>query len=92
MNGYLVSAGTAAILVGANAVSSYAIGRSDLYDARQKAVQIALVWLLPIIGLLLVVGILWSNYERPSTIGDHPEHKIPDFAGALNDHQRGDYL
>jgi hypothetical protein len=94
MNGYLIFAGAAAILLGANAAGSYAVGRSDFYDFRQKAVQIALVWLLPLFGLLLVDGILWSNYERQTT-GDHPKHKIPDFAwpnGALNDHQHGDLL
>ncbi len=93
MNGYLILSGAAAILIGANAVGSYAVGRSDLYDARQKAVQIALIWLVPIFGLLLVGGVLWSNYERPSSTGDHPEHQIPDFAwpnGGLNDYQHGD--
>jgi hypothetical protein len=79
VNGYLIFA-VAAILFSANAVGSYAIGRSDFYDSRQKAVQIALVWLLPIFGLLLAGGVLWSNYERPSSSGDHPEDKIPDFA------------
>ncbi len=95
MNGNLIFAGAAAILVCANAVGSYAVGRSDLYDPRQKAVQIAMVWLFPIFGLLLVGGILWSNYERSPLTGDHPEHKIPDFAwpsGSLDDFQRGDPL
>jgi cytochrome c-type biogenesis protein CcmH/NrfF len=80
VNGYLVFAVVATILFGANAIGSYAVGRSELYDSRQKTVQIALVWLLPIFGLLLVGGVLWSNYERPSSTGDQPEHKIPDFA------------
>lgn len=80
MNGYLVFAVAATILFAANTIGSYALGRSDFYDSQQKAVQIALIWLLPIFGLLLVGGVLWSNYERPSSTGDHPEHKIPDFA------------
>lgn len=93
MNGYLIFAVAAATLLGANAVGSYAIGRSDFYDSRQKTVQIALVWLLPIFGVLLVGGVLWSNYERPSTPGDHPKHEIPDFAwpnGGADDCQHGD--
>ena len=93
MNGYLVFAVTTAILLGANAAGSYAVGRSDFYDSRQKTVQIALVWLLPIFGLLLVGGVLWSNYERPSSAGDHRKHQIPDFAwpiGGADDHQHGD--
>lgn len=81
MNGYTVLAMTAAILVGANIFGSYAVGRSNFYDVRQKAVQIALIWLLPVFGLLLVGGVLWSNYERPSPIGDPPEHVIADFVG-----------
>ncbi len=95
MNGYLIFGVAATILFGANVACSYAVGRSDFYDSRQKGVQIALVWLLPLFGLLLVGGILWSNYERPSTSADHSEHTIPDFAwpnGALNDHQHGDLL
>ena len=93
MNGYLIFAIAAAVLLAANAVASYAVGRSDFYDSRQKTVQIALVWLLPIFGLLLVGGVLWSNYERPTSAGDHPEHQIPDFAWPVdgtNDHQHGD--
>ena len=92
MNGYLIFAVAVAILFGLNAVGSYAVSRSEFYDSRQKTVQIALVWLLPIFGLLLVGGVLWSNYERPASTGDHPEHKIPDFAwpsGGANDYQHG---
>ena len=93
MDEYWVLAVTATILFGANAVCTYAVCRSDFYDSRQKTVQIALVWLLPIFGLLLVGGVLWSNYERPSSTGDHREHQIPDFAwpiGGADDHQHGD--
>jgi hypothetical protein len=90
VNGYLVIAVAATILFGANSIGSYAVGRSDFYDAQQKTVQIALIWLLPIFWLLLVGGVLWSNYEQPSSTGDHPEHGIPDFAwpnGGLDDTQ-----
>jgi cytochrome c-type biogenesis protein CcmH/NrfF len=93
LNGYLIFAVAAVILCSANAVGSYAVGRSDFYDSRQKTVQIALVWLLPIFGLLLVGGVLWSNYERPSSTGEHPEHDNPDFAWpnvGLDDYQHGD--
>lgn len=93
MNGNLVFATATAILVGANAVASYAVCRSYFYDSRQKMVQIALVWLLPIFGLLLVGGVLWSNYERPSSAGGDTAHTIPDFAwpnGGLDGSQDGD--
>jgi hypothetical protein len=93
MDGHLIFAVAAAVLFGANALGSYAVGRSDFYDSRQKTVQIVLVWLLPIVGVLLVGGVLWSNYARPSPTGEHPEHKIPDFAwpgGGSDDFQHGD--
>ena len=76
---YCVLAVAATILFGANAVCTYAVCRSDFYESRQKIFQVALVWLVPIFGLLLVGGVLWSNYARPRTTGDHPEHKIPEF-------------
>ena len=79
MNEHWALAVAATILFGANAVCTYAVGRSDFYESRQKTVQIALVWLVPIFGLLLVGGVLWSNYARPPSTGDRPEHKIPDF-------------
>ena len=44
------------------------------------------------IGVLLVGGVLWSNYARPSPPGEHPEHKIPDYAwpgGGSEDYQHG---
>ena len=90
MNEYLIFSTALAILFGANAFGSFAVGRSDFYDSRQKKVQIALVWLIPVFGLLLVGGILWSNYERPSSTGDHAEHNIPDFAGGVDGYQHGD--
>jgi hypothetical protein len=89
---YWAFALAATILFGANAVCTYSVGRSDFYESRQKTVQIALVWLFPIFGLLLVGGVLWSNYAKPSLAGDHPEHKIPDFALAgrgPDDYQNG---
>jgi len=92
VNEYWAFALAAASLFGANAVCTYTVGRSDFYESQQKAIQIALVWIVPIFGLLLVGGVLWSNYARPSPAGDHPEHKIPDFAVAgrgPDDYQHG---
>jgi hypothetical protein len=58
VNGYLILAVVTTVLFRANIIGSYAVGRSDFYDSRQKTVQIGLVWLLPIFGLLLVAGVL----------------------------------
>jgi hypothetical protein len=43
---------------------SQRVWRSDFYDGRQKAVQYALLWLLPIVGTVLVWMFLRS--ERPT--------------------------
>ena len=40
------------------------VGRSAFYSSSQKALQIGLVWFLPIFGSLLVAGVLWSNNDR----------------------------
>ena len=92
MDEYRVLAVAATILFGANAVCTYAVCRSYFYESRQKIFQVAMVWLVPILGLLLVGGVLWSNYARARTTGDHPEHKIPDFVlagGGPDDYQNG---
>lgn len=61
---YVIPVVLAAALIGLNAVVTYAIGRSALYSSRQKAMQMGLVWLLPMFGSLLVGGVLWSDFDR----------------------------
>lgn len=61
---YLIPIALAVALIGLNAVITYALGRSALYSSRQKALQMGLVWLLPVFGSMLVGGVLWSNYDR----------------------------
>ena len=61
---YLIPIVLTVALIGLNTFITYAIGRSLLYSSRQKALQIALVWLLPVFGSMLVGGVLWSNYDR----------------------------
>jgi hypothetical protein len=77
---FVVSGVLIALLSGANAGVTYAVGHSAFYDERQKRVQIALVWLLPVFGLVLVGGVFWSNYERPSSRGGSARLEIPDYA------------
>jgi hypothetical protein len=77
---YLISLVLAVALIGLNAVITYATGRSALYTSRQKALQIGLVWLLPVFGSMLVGGVLWSNRDRSS----YPPHPPADLdAGAI---------
>ena len=68
-----------AVLIGLNVVISYAIGRSALYSSRQKALQIGLVWLLPVFGSMLVGGVLWSNHDRKGS----PRHPTDLDEGAI---------
>jgi len=69
----------AVALTGLNAVITCAIGRSALYSSRQKALQIGLVWLLPVFGSMLVGGVLWSNHDKSS----RPRHPADLHAGAI---------
>ena len=79
MHEYLIPIVLTVALIGLNVVITYAIGRSALYSSRQKAVQIGLVWLLPMFGSMLVGGVLWSNYDRSSL----PRHPGDLDAGAI---------
>ena len=79
MHEHLIPIVLAVALIVLNAVITYAIGRSALYSSRQKALQIGLVWLLPVFGSMLVGGVLWSNYDRSSP----PRHPANLDAGAI---------
>ena len=79
MFGYLVPIVLTVALIGMNAVITYAIGRSALYSSRQKALQIGLVWLLPVFGSMLVGGVLRSNNDRNSS----QRHPVDLDAGAI---------
>jgi len=68
-----------AILLGSNVLVSCVVGRSVLYSPKQKAVQIGLVWLLPIFGLLLVGGVLWSNHDKQPSGRQPPEVEVGDI-------------
>ena len=50
------------LLVAVNFAVSYRVLRSSAYGVGQKVAQVAIVWLLPIIGLLLV----WAFLREPS--------------------------
>ena len=76
---YWIPIALAVALIGLNTVITYVIGRSELYSSRQKALQIGLVWLLPLFGSMLVGGVLWSNYDRSSP----PRHGVDLASGAI---------
>jgi hypothetical protein len=50
-----------AALVAFDVAITVAVARSDVYSPRQKAMQAALVWLVPVLGTVLVGVVLWSD-------------------------------
>jgi hypothetical protein len=53
----------------ANLLASFCVLRSAIYSNVQKALQIALVWLLPLLGAAAVLGV-WAH-DRNSVLRDH---------------------
>ena len=49
--------------------ASMRVWRSDYYDMSQKRIQIALLWLVPALGLVLV----WACLEKPQAGGGAEE-------------------
>ncbi len=78
MTAYLIFAVLMAILLGSNALVSYFVGRSVLYSSKQKAVQIALIWVVPVFGALLVGGVLWSNSDKRAHVRQSPDVEVGD--------------
>lgn len=54
-----------AVIVSLNVAASIAVRRDEYSEQRQKILQIALVWLVPILGALLVLGV-HRKAEKPS--------------------------
>ena len=54
-----------AVLVAVNVAVCVRVARSAAYTHRQVLAQSVVVWLLPIVGALLVVVVLWSQRPQP---------------------------
>jgi ABC-type nickel/cobalt efflux system permease component RcnA len=59
------------ILVIANIAVTLEIARADMYTRSQKLVQSAAVWLLPIVGAVVIYGVLRSNREHSESRSHH---------------------
>lgn len=59
MQGVLL--GSLGLLVIANAWVSWRVTRTSVFDRRQKRMQVALVWLVPLLGLLFMWLVLRST-------------------------------
>ena len=79
--------GSLCFLVIANAWISWRVMRASVYELRQKLLQLALVWLVPVLGLVIVWLVLRSaEHEavterlttdlasRSDSAGGPPEH------------------
>ena len=83
----LVALGSLCVLVIANAWVSWRVHRASVYEPRQKTLQLALVWLVPVLGPLSV-WLFLRNAEgqavserlttdlasRSDSVGGPPEH------------------
>ncbi len=66
MNGAALLAVTlVAVVVVLDCVVSVAVVRSQYYSTMQKAAQVVLVWLLPIVGAIVVGVFLYSQRDNP---------------------------
>ncbi len=65
------------LLVALNGYASLVLVRSPYYDARQKLLQLAIIWLIPVIGALLV----WA-LARPDAPTKPRRYDIGDIVGS----------
>ena len=84
MTDTLVLAVLAIALACANTFVSYRIAKSDLFERRQVLWQIALVWLVPIFGFMLV-GLFLRNEARPTARSKTTDDINTDELGTLLD-------
>jgi hypothetical protein len=58
------------LVVALNLVATVRLMRSEVYSAKQKAVQVVLIWFIPLVGAMVVLGVLNPPREpqrnRPS--------------------------
>jgi len=71
-----------AVVAIANTVASFSILRSDGLTARQRVIQLALVWLLPLVGAVICWAFA-SSQSSPSSASSSfvPLHFPSDGAG-----------
>jgi len=74
-----------------NFKASLSIWNDTLSETKQRVLQLLLVWLIPLLGSLIVIGI-HRPYEKPS--GRHPDEQSPpdDFMGRTVGSQRADEI
>jgi hypothetical protein len=56
-----------AIILVLNVKATWVLVRSSYYDAKQKLFQLALVWLLPVLGAILVWSLATDSSSKRNT-------------------------
>ncbi len=84
MTDTLVLWALAVVLACANTFVSFAIAKADLFERRQVLWQIALVWVLPVIGFVLV-GLFLRNETRHTARPNASDDINTDEIGTLLD-------
>ena len=71
-----------------NAIASIAVALSSSYDRFQKCAQIALIWIVPVLGVILVGGFLIADTGRPrlAQTVTHLEGHISDVGHDTRNH------
>jgi TRAP-type C4-dicarboxylate transport system permease small subunit len=79
-----------AVYLGICGVATVRLWSSDFYSHGQKAAQTALLWMLPVIGLILVLAVLKAEPRRPRTFEESDDDDDADddigVAGSAPDH------
>lgn len=79
----------AAVLLAANLVATVVVLRSELYSGPQRALQLALVWLLPVLGAIVCV-VFATTQSGTGSPGPAAEVVGPDFYGLSGGEGNGD--
>jgi hypothetical protein len=61
------------VLIAANVIASRLVLRDDLLERRQRVLQFAVVWLVPILGAAGIFAIHRSHEQVPSKFRDPPD-------------------
>jgi hypothetical protein len=62
-----------------NAVVTFLLTRTDLFQPKQKVAQTLIVWLVPVIGAVGIAVFLYSNHERPHVRSHHIPQEESDW-------------
>ena len=75
------------LLLAANIAATAMVLRSHVAPRRQKALQMALAWLVPLLGAVVVITFHWLDSRKQGPQTEGPAHNVADnYAGASGGH------